>query len=72
MASSIVYILFGMLAFAVIVGIVIIIRNAIKIAATYKYFKNKLKAKKILAPTINSGKTRQIENNEILTKEIFS
>jgi len=57
MISSIAYILFGALAIAGLMGIIIIIRNSIKIATTYKFFRKKLKAQnRVKITKINSVK----------------
>jgi hypothetical protein len=45
MVSSIGYLVLGIFALVILIGIVIIIRNQITIAATYKLFRRKLKAK---------------------------
>ena len=57
MISSIAYILFSALGITLLTGLVIIIRNSIKITGTYKFFKNKLKPKSRIPVTkINSVK----------------
>lgn len=45
MLSSIAYILFSALGIAVLTGIIIIVRNSIRITTTYNFLKNKLKSK---------------------------
>lgn len=45
MLSSIAYIIFSALGIEVVTGIIIIVRNSIKITTTYNFFKNKLKSK---------------------------
>ncbi len=46
MVSSIAYLVLGIFALVILIGIIIIIRNQITIAAAYRLFKRKLKSKK--------------------------
>lgn len=61
MISLIAYVLFSALGIVVLTGIVIIIRNSIRITAAYKFFKNKLKPKSRVQPSnINSVKLTEV------------
>lgn len=69
MSSTIATILFSTLAIVVLTGIIIIIRNSIKISSTYKFFKNKVKNKKLQVSKINSVNKIEVDGKPKLAKE---
>ncbi len=71
MINSIAYVLFSALAIVVLTGIIIIIRNSIRITTTYNFFKNKLKTKKNQVSKINPVNIIDVEVKPRLTKELI-
>lgn len=54
MNYSITFFVFGAMAIVVLAGLVIIIRNSIRITSTHYFFKKKLKGKRAKLPKVNS------------------